>query len=88
MCKIHKSLAKTNENHQRTLMTSDDIYKRVALFLSEIRSTILQWMEPKRFKIAYGLIKRLQHLTYVYPSSYRERDSDPISDDLLIESAN
>lgn len=36
----------------------------------------------------YGLVVRLQRLFYAYPSSYDERDADPIAHDLLIELAN
>lgn len=87
MSMVNKSLAKATKNHRRTLTTSDDISKCVVPFLHEIGTTFLTSTEP-RFEITYGLVIRLQHLFYAYPSSYDERDSDPVADDLLIELAN
>jgi hypothetical protein len=72
---IRKSLGKATKNHRRTLTTSDDISKGAVPLFGKIRTTILASTE------------KLQHLSYAYPSSYDERDGDPIADELLIELA-
>jgi hypothetical protein len=84
---IRKSLGKATKNHRRTLTTSDDISKGAVPLFGKIRTTILASTEPRRFEIAYKLVIKLQHLSYAYPSSYDERDGDPIADELLIELA-